>query len=129
MIVCMRNATEIDALLREATRLIAKARALLPSADGEGAGPTNEWPSADMPLRLEDLNSTAVTSAIADLDDTFDTYHVVEHPAFRAAHKPILDRAAINQLTGKFLRRHQGELGIVLCDQRGRRRSARWRKT
>ncbi len=82
----------------------------------------------ETPMSLEDLDSSVLQDVVGSLPELFDTYHVVEHPTFRARHADLLDRPAINQLTGKALRRLAPALRIAYIGQRGRRRSALWQR-
>ena len=79
-------------------------------------------------MTLEDLDVGVLENVIASLPDVFDTYHVVEHPDFRAAHVHLLDRPALNQLAGKVLRRNAPVLRLAYLGPRGRRRSALWQR-
>lgn len=117
-----------NALLAEALKLIAQARELLPVDDGDLASAMASLVDEDTPLRIDDLFEPAFRDAIGDLPDVFDTWHVIEHSAFQKAHAAYLERPAINQLAGKYLRKYSAALGVELVDDRGRKRSARWRK-
>lgn len=98
------------------------------SARAPAAAPLPAFSSGDTPMTLEDLDVSVLERVIASLPTVFDTYHVVEHPDFQAAHSHLLERSAVNQLTGKVLRRNAPALRLAYLGPRGRRRSALWQR-
>ena len=80
-------------------------------------------------MRFEDFRLYTVRRVVRGLGPEFHTNDVARHPAMLAAHRPAPEEMDnYLQMTGKYLRLYEAELGLILMPDSEPGRGRRWVK-